>query len=303
MTGGVFCNDPEGGRRAGTAPTSVASIESINDHGTIQSVINASDSPDVQVGSPDTLAIQPQGGGVEVFTEDTKADLNLHGRMSVNGPSMLLGDVGIGFGSGENVPANLAVNGGISATGNANVTGPVSTGNLTVNGSATTDTLTVNTDASTPHLQVNGDIDVTGDVKLSGGDCAEDFDIANSESVDAGTVMVIDDEGALQPSCQAYDKRVAGVISGAGNLRPGVILGKQSAKDGRMPLALVGKVYCKVDADCSSIRVGDLLTTSPTPGHAMKAKDQALAFGAVIGKALSRLDCGKGLIPVLVALQ
>jgi len=80
-------------------------------------------------------------------------------------------------------------------------------------------------------------------------------------------------------------------------------LGKQSAKEGRMPLALVGRVYCKVDAGYSSVGVGDLLTTSPTPGHAMKAKDQTMAFGAVIGKALSRLDCGKGLIPVLVALQ
>ena len=57
-----------------------------------------------------------------------------------------------------------------------------------------------------------------------------------------------------------------------------------------MPVALVGKVYCKVDASYSPIEVGDLLTTSLTPGHAMKANDHVKAFGAVIGKALRRLD-------------
>ena len=46
---------------------------------------------------------------------------------------------------------------------------------------------------------------------------------------------------------------------------------------------LVGKVFCKVDG---AIDVGDLLTTSQTPGHAMKATDPQRAFGAVIGKAL-----------------
>ena len=51
------------------------------------------------------------------------------------------------------------------------------------------------------------------------------------------------------------------------------------------------------------IEVGDLLTTSATPGHAMKATDPLKAFGAVIGKALRPLDSGQGLIPVLIALQ
>jgi len=70
-----------------------------------------------------------------------------------------------------------------------------------------------------------------------------------------------------------------------------------------MPIALMGKVYCKVDAQFAAIAVGDLLTTSPTAGHAMKADDPAKAFGAVIGKALRPLDAGLGLIPILIALQ
>jgi hypothetical protein len=46
-----------------------------------------------------------------------------------------------------------------------------------------------------------------------------------------------------------------------------------------------------------------MLTTSSTPGHAMRATDPGRAFGAVIGKALGSLPSGRGLVPVLVALQ
>jgi hypothetical protein len=148
-----------------------------------------------------------------------------------------------------------------------------------------------------------GNVVVTGDIQLANADCAEDFDIACLEQVEPGTVMVIDSEGALRPSDQAHDKRVAGVISGAGNYKPGLILDKQQSSNSRMPIALMGKVYCKVDASYGAIEVGDLLTTSATLGHAMKATDPSSAFGAVIGKALRALSNGKGMIPILVALQ
>lgn len=135
------------------------------------------------------------------------------------------------------------------------------------------------------------------------GDCAEEFDISGTEKIEPGTVMVLDPKGALQQSRQAYDKRVAGVISGAGDLRPGIVLDKQQSEGNRMPLALLGKVYCKVDAQYAPVEVGDLLTTSPTPGFAMKADSPLKAFGAVIGKALRPLTEGQGLIPILIALQ
>jgi hypothetical protein len=60
--------------------------------------------------------------------------------------------------------------------------------------------------------------------------------------------------------------------------------------------------HCKVDADIAPIVAGDLLTTSPTRGHAQKVLDPALATGAVIGKALAGRGKGKGKIPVLVTL-
>ncbi|QEL82601.1 hypothetical protein DN407_29325 (plasmid) [Bacillus sp. JAS24-2] len=148
-----------------------------------------------------------------------------------------------------------------------------------------------------------GDIEVTGDVRLVNADCAEDFDILESEHVEPGTVMVIDETGALQESRISYDKRVAGVISGAGNYKPGIILDKQQSQKKRLPIGLLGKVYCKVDAQYGAIEVGDLLTTSETPGHAMKAVDTQKVFGTVIGKALSGISNGTGLIPILIALQ
>jgi len=149
----------------------------------------------------------------------------------------------------------------------------------------------------------DGNVTVTGDLTLTGADCAEEFDVSGATDIEPGTVMVLDQEGALQPSQQAYDKRVAGVISGAGNYKPGIVLDKQQSSGNRMPVALVGKVYCKVDAQYTSIEVGDLLTTSDTPGHAMKADDPLSAFGAVIGKALRPLETGQGMIPILIALQ
>jgi len=94
-----------------------------------------------------------------------------------------------------------------------------------------------------------------------------------------------------------------GVISGAGDYKPGLILDRQKSSDGRLPLALVGKVYCKAYATHGAIEVGDLLTTSPTPGHAMKASDPSRSFGAVLGKALRPLRSGNGLVPILIALQ
>ena len=149
-----------------------------------------------------------------------------------------------------------------------------------------------------------GDVEITGDIQLPNADCAEDFDIAPFEPVEPGSVMVLgSDEGALYVSQQPYDKRVAGVVSGAGKYKPGIVLDKRNSLDDRRPIALLGKVYCKVDACYGQIEVGDLLTTSATPGHAMKAADPSRAFGAVIGKSLRRFSEGQGLIPILIALQ
>jgi len=155
----------------------------------------------------------------------------------------------------------------------------------------------------TRDLVVDGDVQVAGDIRLVNADCAEDFDVAGVGTAEPGTVMVLGEGGALKPSDRAYDKRVAGVVSGAGGYKPGIVLDRQPAKRNRSPIALLGKVYCKVDAGQAPVEMGDLLTTSDTPGHAMKAGDSTKAFGSVIGKALRPLAGGRGLIPVLIALR
>jgi hypothetical protein len=148
-----------------------------------------------------------------------------------------------------------------------------------------------------------GDIRVSGDIKLTHADCAEEFDVFEGEGVDAGTVMVLGQEGTLLASSQPYDRRVAGVISGAGDYRPGLVLDKRPSSANRHPIALLGKVFCKVDAAYAPIEIGDLLTTSATRGHAMRATEPHKAFGALIGKALRAHATGRGLIPILVTLQ
>ncbi|MGY6277898.1 hypothetical protein [Methylomonas sp. MgM2] len=161
----------------------------------------------------------------------------------------------------------------------------------------------IGTTAPTEKLEVNGSIKVSGDILLANADCAEDFTIGTDLAVEPGTVMIVGAEGALFPCSQAYDKKVAGVVSGAGDYQPGIVLDKQQSASNRQPIALLGKVYCKVDAKYGAIEIGDSLTTSPTPGHAMKVEEPLTALGAMLGKALRPLKGGQGLIPILIALQ
>jgi hypothetical protein len=101
----------------------------------------------------------------------------------------------------------------------------------------------------------------------------------------------------------AYNRRVAGIVSGANNLSAGMLLPDLKESKDSMPVALSGRVWVYADAGKDPIRPGDLLTTSSTAGHAMKVKDHRRAQGAVIGKAMSELRTGTGLVLVLVSLQ
>lgn len=153
------------------------------------------------------------------------------------------------------------------------------------------------------NVQVNGNVNVSGDIFLTGADLAEQFDCATAAPIEPGTLVIIDGDGALHESHDAYDRKVIGVVAGAGAFRPGVILDTLATGSPRVAVSLMGKAYCKVDADRAPVQVGDLLTSSPTRGHAMKASDPQQAFGTVVGKALGALPSGQGLIPILIALQ
>jgi hypothetical protein len=151
------------------------------------------------------------------------------------------------------------------------------------------------------NVHVTGNISVDGDVLLKNQDICERFPAAEADH-QLGSVMVAGDDGALAPCARAYDKRVIGIVSGAGACRPAIILGAQLDDRTRVPIALVGTAYCLVDADFGMIEIGDLLTTSSTFAHAMKADDREARAGCIIGKALAPLDRGRGLVPVVIAL-
>jgi hypothetical protein len=144
-----------------------------------------------------------------------------------------------------------------------------------------------------------GDVVVTGDLKLTGADVAEQFDVATD--VPAGSVVCLDDSARIDVCRRPYDKRVAGIVSGLGDRRPAVVLDRTD-EGPRRPVAVVGKAWCLADAEQAPIEVGDLLTTSGRPGHAMAAREPCAAFGAIIGKALTPLAVGCGTVLVLVGL-
>jgi hypothetical protein len=149
---------------------------------------------------------------------------------------------------------------------------------------------------------------ITQELQITGGsDLSEQFDIEGViDAVKPGMVVSIDAKrpGKLLISNEAYDSKVAGIISGAGGIKPGMLMGqKGSAADGEHPVALTGRVYCWADASTGAIQPGDLLTTSSVPGHAMKVSEHSRALGAIIGKAMTSLESGKGLVLVLVSLQ
>ncbi len=149
---------------------------------------------------------------------------------------------------------------------------------------------------------------VTQVLEITGGsDLSEQFNVAvPTGQAKPGMVVCIDPEnaGELVVSTKSYDRTVAGLISGAGGVKPGMLMSqKTSAADGEHPVALTGRAYCWADASRGAIVPGDLLTTSDVPGHAMKVADHARAQGATLGKAMTGLAGGRGLVLVLVALQ
>ena len=71
------------------------------------------------------------------------------------------------------------------------------------------------------NVNVDGNLVSAGDIQLTNAaDCAEDFDVYDIEQAQPGTVMVLGKDGKLRQSQMAYDKRVAGVISGADDYKP-----------------------------------------------------------------------------------
>ncbi|WP_263408410.1 hypothetical protein [Terriglobus tenax] len=137
-----------------------------------------------------------------------------------------------------------------------------------------------------------------------GGDYAESVDVVGDrKSYEPGDVLVIDraSPDKFVHSLQPYSRLVAGIYS----TKPGLTGRRQglAVTGEEVPMAMLGIVPTKVSAENGAIDVGDLLVSSATEGYAMRGTDASKMMGAVIGKAMGKLDSGKGVIEVLVSLQ
>jgi hypothetical protein len=191
------------------------------------------------------------------------------------------------------------------------VAGPIGGPPASTRGIAITTAGNVGIGTTTPSrtLEVFGDFlarDISCRVlEIRGGaDLAEPFAMSHG-GVEPGSVVVIDENhpGKLCRSNRAYDNKVAGIVSGANGIRPGISMVQEDALEAGENVALSGRVYVQADAAFGAIKPGDLLTTSDTPGHAMKVTEHGKAQGAILGKAMSGLKAGKGMVLVLVTLQ
>ena len=217
-----------------------------------------------------------------------QSELDVHGALGLE-PGDIYANNDINIHRNTTVHGIFGVDGAVNlGDGNINSANDININkNATVHG-----TMTANT------MQITG-----------GSDLAEPYQIAASAEVQPlpGMVVAIDPDqtGQMRVSTRAYDHAVGGIISGAGGVHPGVVLRQAgTVADGTQPIDCTGRVWCWCDASAGgAITPGDLLTTSDTPGHAMRVRDYAKARGAIIGKAMSPLKTGKGLVLVLVTLE
>jgi hypothetical protein len=160
------------------------------------------------------------------------------------------------------------------------------------------------TDATaTEKLFVNGDIRVTGNINAKYRDLAEWVDAVGDLA--AGTVVVLDKTAIDRVTIaeHPFDTSVAGVVSP----QPGIALGERGLN--KALVATTGRVRVKVDASKHAIAIGDLLTTSGIPGHAMRSVTVDIGGveihrpATILGKALEPLAGGRGEILVLLTLQ
>ncbi len=239
----------------------------------------------------DKIEIDAQGGSgarIQVFQDDGTSGITMDGQNVDNGSQLRM------FANDGSIGVWLRANSVAGGTPGA--------GRILVYDSTGAASVYIDGDYNNSGMgRVRADI-----IRVQGGvDLAEPFACRDKAAVKPGMVMSIDPDspGGLMITTQAYDRKVAGVVSGAGGVQPGIMLTQEGVIEGDHPVALTGRVYCWCDASFGAIEPGDLLTTSNTPGHAMKVTDYAKSQGATIGKAMTTLAKGKGLVLLLVQPQ
>ncbi len=277
------------------------------------------------------LSIPKTAGGSATFSHSTFANENI---LQPNNLKLIMGSTGLIFAGGPGLVYDFAIGhtffnfilGGGASTTFTRVFSVNHLGNMVISGS-----LSAGGGKGgyvTDHfINAAGDAVEQGDLVVLGVRGADRYYGANSNI----PVPEVD------PSTEEYDTRVCGVVDSVvdeGSLPPADIkpLTREEAEAGVAPrehpltglavpatpetnaakvgpnqlgrmVTLGAYAHCKVDADIAPIEVGDLLTTSPTKGHAQKVTDPSRAVGCIVGKALAPLSSGKGKIPIIVLLQ
>lgn len=103
------------------------------------------------------------------------------------------------------------------------------------------------------------------------------------KNLDDGTIVTLTEKGYTLTTI-AYDQKIVGII----NTSPAISLSETSEKKG-VPIVSSGIVAVKVIGTNGSIKVGDFITSSTTPGLGMKANQS----GFVIGEATQNLTLKK----------
>ena len=133
-------------------------------------------------------------------------------------------------------------------------------------------------------------------------DYAEILELGTREGISPGSVVAYDAKaGGLVPASAANARQVVGVISGAGGLSPGMVIGSRADESRDLPVSMSGVIHVRVSAEAGAVQPGDLLMPSSVPGVGMRAADLGTAGGRVFGKALEPWSgSGEGLVLMLV---
>ncbi len=236
------------------------------------------------------------------------------GGMTITGDSTLTGDLTLsGTSSDISVGGNATVNGKITTTsitsgssttfgnleGAWKLTGAGTYIDFTGGGATNLPLYTRQISANYPGSPVGSLITgtITGNWTVASGsrlgatyaDLAEYYE--GDSDYDPGTVLIFGGEKEVTASTDMNDTRLAGVVT----TNPAFVMNEEQTGI-KICVALAGRVPCKV---IGRVKKGDMLTTSNTPGYAVKATTPTL--GAIIGKAIEDKDYGEaGVIQVAV---
>jgi hypothetical protein len=164
----------------------------------------------------------------------------------------------------------------------------VSTGLIDVTG-GTLKSTTLTTGASSTRGDITGAWQLTGTFEATYADLAEFYE--GDQEYQAGTVLVFGGDKEVTTTTTMNDTRSAGVVT----TNPAYVMNTEQTGI-KVCVALAGRIPCQV---VGRVKKGDMLTTSATPGCAVKATNPTL--GAIIGKALEDKDYGEaGVIQIAV---